>query len=365
MKFRLRKKFNKFIIWMLIGVVVLVGVNTIIPAPRHTPKTTKKIQGIWLTHVGNNFLSYTGQTDNVFHQLSGLNFNRIYVDVYNGGTTYPSNYSLKNNWITLPFTDPLKAAIKEGERQGLKIYAWYEHGMMLHLNSKFAKQHPNWLLKTSTGEKAIDQHLWLNPKHPDVQQYFINLFTEVAKNYPNLYGIQLDDHWGIPTQFGNHARVMTELTRKIYQAVKTINPNLIISLSPNSPSFSYRKYSQNWLYWVRQGFIDEVIVQIYRKTSQEVINTLKSSGLREASYYVPVAVGIYSGEFYRPKPINELNKQIKIAENYGYGYSLFCWESTYSPFRNIKPEHKEAFVKTYLGTKKLFFNLGRFLKLLV
>ncbi|NES46325.1 MAG: hypothetical protein F6K20_35130, partial [Moorea sp. SIO2C4] len=114
-----------------------------------------------------------------------------------------------------------------------------------------------------------------------------------------------------------------------------------------------------------QGLIDEVIVQIYRKTSQEVINTLKSSGLQEASYYVPVAVGIYSGEFYRPKPINELNKQIKITENYGYGYSLFCWESTYSPFRKVKPEHKEAFVKTYLGTKKLFFNLIRFLELLV
>ena len=42
---------------MLIGMVVLVGLNTIIPAPRNTPKTTNKIQGIWVTHVGNNFLS--------------------------------------------------------------------------------------------------------------------------------------------------------------------------------------------------------------------------------------------------------------------------------------------------------------------
>ena len=59
---------------------------------------------------------------------------------------------------------------------------------------------------------------------------------------------------------------MTELTRKVKEAVKKVNPNLIISISPNHPSFAYKKYSQNWLVWVRQKLVDEVIVQIYRRT---------------------------------------------------------------------------------------------------
>lgn len=74
--------------------------------------------------MGNAFLTYTTLTDNVFHQLSRLNYNRVYVDVYNNGTTYSSKYAPRNHLLSLPFTNPLKTAIKEGKRQGLKIYAW-------------------------------------------------------------------------------------------------------------------------------------------------------------------------------------------------------------------------------------------------
>ena len=332
-KKRIRTK--KLSTWLLIAVMGLITFNLLTTAPPHTPQTTNPIRGIWLTHVGNSLLSYTGRTDNVFHQLSRLNFNRVYVDVYNGGTIYPSKYVPKNNRITLPFTDPLKAAIKEGKRQGLKIYAWYEHGMMLHLNSKFAEKHPDWLLETSTKEKAIDRHLWLNPEHPEVQQYFLNMFTEVAQNYPDLYGIQLDDHWGIPIQFGDKAKAMTELTRKVTAAIKQVNPDLIISLSPNPISFSSHKYAQNWLSWIRQKLVDEIIVQVYRQTSQEVAQTIPNSGLEKASRYVPVAVGIYAGDFDRPKSLQKIKQQIEVVKKFGYGYCLFCWEYAFSPLRKL------------------------------
>ncbi len=34
--------------------------------------------------------------DNVFHQLSRLNFNQVYISVYNNGVTYPSKISDRN-----------------------------------------------------------------------------------------------------------------------------------------------------------------------------------------------------------------------------------------------------------------------------
>ena len=218
------KKIKRSLKLTLTIAIVIILFNIVTTAPQSQPQSSDKIQGVWLTHVGNSFLTYTGLNDNVFHRLSLQNFNRVYVDVYNGGTTYPSNYAPRNNFISLPFTDPLQAAIKEGKRQGLKIYGWYEHGMMVFPNGEIAKQHPDWILTTANGEQFVDNHLWLNPEHPEVKEYFINLFTEVATNYPDLEGIQVDDHWGIPIQFGNKVQAMTNLTRQIVKSVKQIRP---------------------------------------------------------------------------------------------------------------------------------------------
>lgn len=304
-------------------------------APQSQPQSSGKIQGVWLTHVGNSFLTYTGLSDNIFHRLSRQNFNQVYVDVYNGGTTYPSKYASRNKFISLPFTDPLQAAIKEGKRQGLKIYGWYEHGMMVFANGEIAKQHPDWILTTANGKQFIDNHLWLNPEHPEVKQYFVNLFTEVATNYPDLDGIQVDDHWGIPIQFGHKVQAMTDLTSQIVKSVKQINPNLIISISPNPYPFSLQKYSLDWLNWVKEGFFDEAIVQIYRKTSTDVAKSITHSGLKEASNYVPVAVGLFAGGEAKFTSLPEIEKQVNLVEQLGYGYSLFCWEYTSIPIRKV------------------------------
>ena len=315
--------------------IAIILFHTFTTAPKHTPQTSDKIKGVWLTHVGNSLLTYTGLSDNIFHQLSLQNFNRVYVDVYNGGTTYPSNYAPRNKLISLPLTDPLQTAIKEGKRQGLKIYGWYEHGMMVFPNGVIARQHPDWLLTTPNGKQFIDRHLWLNPEHPEVQKYFIDLFTEAATKYTDLNGIQVDDHWGIPIQFGNKVQAMTNLTRKIVKSVRAVNPNLIISISPNPYQFSLQKYSLDWLNWVREGLFDEVIVQIYRPTTTAVAQSMVHSGLQEADNYVPVAVGLFVGGEAKFTPLTEIEKQIDLVSQSNYGYCLFCWEYTSIPIRQV------------------------------
>ena len=311
-----------------IALLIFVFIARLTTAPNSTPQNSEKIKGVWLTHVGNALLTYTSLTDNVFHQLSRLNYNRVYVDVYNDGTSYSSKYAPRNYIVGLPFTNPLKTALKEGKKQGLKVYAWYEHGMMTFSHTELARQHPDWILTTSTGEKLIDRHWWLDPDNPEVQQYFIDLFTEVAASYPDLYGIQLDDHWGIPIQFGNKAAAMNHLTEKVVEAIRKNNPNLIISLSPNPLGFSIKKYSQNWLAWIEGGLVDELVMQLYRPTSQEVALAIDNSLLNEASKYVDVAIGIYAGGLDKQKPLAEIQKQIEVVKQYGYGYAIFPWETS-------------------------------------
>ena len=321
-------KHLKRLVWLFLsGIAIFTTITLLTIAPKHTPQQSELIKGVWLTHVGNAFLTYTHTTDNIFHQLSLLNYNRVYVDVYNGGTSYSSKYATRNYITSLPFTNPLRKAIAEGKRQGLKIYAWYEHGMMTFANAELARQHPNWVLTTNQGDKLIDGHWWLDPDNPEVQQYFVDLFTEVAASFIGLAGIQLDDHWGIPIQFGDLSTAMTELTYKVTTAIKQTNPDLIISLSPNPLGFSVKKYAQNWLAWVEADLIDELVMQLYRPTSQEVALAIANSRLPQVKQHAEVAVGIYAGSWENLKPLAEIQQQLTVVKANNYGYVIFPWET--------------------------------------
>ena len=337
----LPKKLKKLVRLGFITILIAIIVSLVNIAPSHQPQPSSLIKGVWLTHLGNSFLAYTTTIDNVFHRLSTLNFNRIYISVYNKGTIYPSQYAIKNYQATLPLTDPLQTAIKEGKRQGLKIYAWYEYGMMLNQNEQLGKQHPDWLLTTEDGTQIVNNNLWLNPAHPEVEKYWLNLLTEVATKYPELSGIQLDDHWGIPQAFGNYQAQMTNLTRKVLQEVRKVNSNLTISVSPNPVNFALKNYNQDWLSWVKEKLVDEIIVQIYRPTATEVANNISNSGLNVASQYVPVAVGIYTGDPRQRKSLTEIAEQISVVKKYNYGYSLFCWEYLFTPLHDSSTEARE------------------------
>ena len=314
-------------------------------APSHNPKDSELIKGIWLSHVGNALLTYTNSTDNAFNQLSRLNYNRVYVDVYNAGTTYSSKYAPRNYLLSLPLTNPLKTAITQGKRQGLKIYAWYEHGLMTFANARLAQQHPDWILTTANNEKLIDNHWWIDPANPEVREYFINLFTEVALSYPDLYGIQVDDHWGIPIQFGDYTEAVTELTREVMSAVRKARPNLVISVSPNPLGFSRRKYSLDWLTWINEGLVDELVMQLYRPTSSEVELAMNNSILAQIRNTVDVAVGIYVGGLFGQKPLAEIQQQMSIVQQYGYGYALFPWKTSLGILRRASRQEKENYLK--------------------
>lgn len=344
MKF-INRRIKRFSLSIAIAFLTIIFIIRLTSAPNNSPSQSESIKGVWLSHFGNAALTYSTTTDNVFHQLSRLNYDRIYVDVYNNGVTYPSKHAPRNHLLSLPFTNPLNTAIKQGTRQGLKIYAWYEHGLMTFGNAELAQQHPDWILTTKDDQKLIDRHWWLDPSNPKVQQYFINLFTEVAYLYPDLYGIQLDDHWGIPIQFGDKSAAMGELTTKVVQAIRKANPNLVISLSPNPLGFSVKKYSQNWLTWIKMGLFDELVMQLYRPTSQQVALSIDNSILSEVSNYVDVAIGIYAGGLGKKKPLAEIKQQIDTVKAYGYGYAIFPWSTSFGWLRWHSQKEKEFYLK--------------------
>ena len=86
------KQIKRLALLFASGIVIFVFLTFLTTAPNRIPQQSELIKGVWLSHVGNALLTYTNTTDNVFNQLSRLNYNRVYVDVYNGGTSYSIDF---------------------------------------------------------------------------------------------------------------------------------------------------------------------------------------------------------------------------------------------------------------------------------
>ena len=86
-------------------------------------------------------------------------------------------------------------------------------------------------------------------------------------------------------------------------------------------------------------------MQLYRPTSSEVALAIDNSVLSKVSQYVDVAVGIYSGDLYKLKPLAEIQRQIAVVKQYGYGYAIFSWKTSLGILRFDRRQEKENYLK--------------------
>ncbi len=340
------------------------------PESPPTPPFSNEIRGIWLTNVDSDVLFSTQRLERAIGRLKRLNFNTVYPTVWNGGyTLYPSKVAQKYFGIEVdPLPDfrdrdMLAEAIKFGHEQNLAVIPWFEYGLMTEEKSAIALKHPEWITKRQDGSEVFlygenDEHrlVWLNPAHPEVQKFLTELIVEVVKKY-DIDGIQLDDHFGMPVELGydnytvdlyqrSHfgrlppadvndpewmrwrSSYVSGLMRKITNAVRSIKPNCLISLSPNPREFSYTKYLQDWYSWVYAGWLDELIVQVYRTDIDGYISELSRPEWQDIRQRIPVAVGILTGLRIQNVDMRQIKGQVRIARELSFdGFSFFFYES--------------------------------------
>jgi uncharacterized lipoprotein YddW (UPF0748 family) len=178
----------------------------------------------------------------------------------------------------------------------------------------------------------------------------------VVRNY-TIDGIQLDDHFGLPSNLGydplsrklyrqetgNFAppadpdnlawktwrgNKLTQMLRAIFRAVKAENPGCTISLSPNPYGFSLKRYLADWQRWEQEGLIEELVLQIYRDNVLSFEAELRKPEVIAARNHIPVSVGVLTG--LKPKPVasNMIQRQVKSARRMGFaGVSCFFYET--------------------------------------
>jgi uncharacterized lipoprotein YddW (UPF0748 family) len=309
------------LLYVLIFTITLIGVvfNPIFLG--ETATLSAELRGVWLTNVDSKVLFSSLRTTAVLNRLQQLQFNTIYPTVWQGGyTLYPSSVAEEVFGISIDPTpglqsrDMLQELIDQGHQKKLTIIPWFEFGFMAPAESELVERHPNWLTQRQDGTtihtQGIHDRVWLNPFYPDVQQFILDLVLEVVENY-DIDGIQFDDHFGLPSDFGYddytlnlyrqetgkstapsqfresewvqwRADKISQFMARIFKSVKAIKPDCIISLSPNPYGFALSAYLQDWLKWQQQGWIEELIIQIYRSDMERFIAELEQPELQQA-----------------------------------------------------------------------------------
>ncbi|WP_071994136.1 glycoside hydrolase family 10 protein [Synechocystis sp. PCC 7509] len=380
----------------LIGLLSAIAFNFAqVPPIQAIPKPTE-LRGVWLTNVASGVLYTPWGVNRAISQLAKLKFNTIYPVVWNRGNTfYPSSVTKKVtgrdrdlSLQVLKFNqDVLAQIVKQAHRQGLRVIPWFEYGFMAPTNSQIAKRHPDWLTarrnaskisvdvnqQKATNSKVVDPMLtkgvWLNPFHPEVQKFMLNMIVEVVTNY-DVEGIQFDDHFGLPSDFGYdrftvnlyqqehqgknppnnpqdaqwlrwRADKLTNFMERVYKAVKAVKPKCLVTLSPNPQEYAYRATLQDWQTWVNRGLVEELICQIYRNDQKTFLAELQQTALQTARKKIPVGIGILTGSVTNPVALKQIKQQVQLVRDRGYsGVSFFYWESLWGYITPESPQER-------------------------
>jgi uncharacterized lipoprotein YddW (UPF0748 family) len=244
--------------------------------------------------------------------------------------------------------------------------------------SELALNHPQWLSQQQNGSQewvgAAGKVVWLNPFHPEVQAFIQSLVLELVTRY-DIDGIQFDDHLSLPREFGYdeytsnlyfqetnqkppanfkdeewvrwRADKITAFLTQLHQAVKEIKPKAIFSVAPNPYHTAYNAHLQDWLNWVRNGLVDELVVQIYRPDLKSFQREITTAEVQEAKQKIPTAAGVLTGLRNRQIGMQFVEEKVLLARNYGMGVSFFFYDTLW----NYAPESPQERI---LKLRRLF-----------
>ena len=261
-----------------------------------------EIRGVWLTNTDSSVLNSQENIAQAMEFLAETGFNVVFPVVWNRGVTlYPSAVMHKTFDISINSMyqnrDPLGEVVTQARRVGLKVIPWFEYGFASSYNlhgGLLLEKKPEWKACDCQGNLLKKNGFeWLNALDSQVQDFLLSLVLEVVTNY-DIDGIQGDDRFpAFPSeggydeitvkryhqQFGENpptnpqdkqwlqwrADILTEFLAKLYQQVKAINPQLIVSVAPNIYDWGFKEYLQDSVTWMERGIVDMINPQVYRR----------------------------------------------------------------------------------------------------
>jgi uncharacterized lipoprotein YddW (UPF0748 family) len=288
------------------------------------PPGPDEFRALWVDAYHDGIKSQS-QIDELVETAQAGSFNALVVQVRRRGDTYYP--SAIDPWApdATPGFDALAYLIQRAHAAGIEVHAWAttlaiwggstlpsdpEHTFITHgcredgASPECRESREYWLMISDSGDEPAANVYYLDPGHPDVVDYTVAIYTELAANY-NLDGLHLDyvrypaQTWGYnPTSLSRFRAQtgrddtpqpadaewlqwrrdqVTALVRKIYLTVTAIKPRLRISgalsTSGGAPtteatwysSTPYAHHLQDWRSWLEEGILDLGIPMTYKR----------------------------------------------------------------------------------------------------
>ncbi len=314
---------RRWIYCFLIGWIMMMLVGTDSFPAQAFPNNRPEVRALWVDAFRDGFKT-PDQVERLIQDAVRSNINTLIVQVRRRGDAY-YNHTIEprtEDPVLEAGFDALQYLIDRARPLGIEIHAWLN--TLVAWNSPVPPQDPNHIWNVH-GPKAVGRDNWvsyyrtydktkkawsdqltpsyyLDPGHPDVQDYTAAVYLNVIKQY-QVDGIHLDYSryaglgWGFnPTsieqynyQFGTSGlpspddprwqqwrREQTaNLVRKIYLKALAIRPDIKVSSAVitwgDGPvndgdwekSRAYVDVGQDWRSWLEAGMIDMVIPMNY------------------------------------------------------------------------------------------------------
>lgn len=333
-------------------------------------------RGVWIP-VG--FAPYdSASVETMMRNLSAANFNVIYLDVWDGhgvdaGTVYPSavvaDAGGPRQYPEFVGTDPLRTYIDIAHKYGIQVIAWFElMPFDISVSSDSIKADEPLLLKANPGWALVQRdttkvgyhhesygYYWgMDPAVSGVADFVVNLYTELAKNYPDLDGIESDIENDTTFSYSDTARIrfmretgkpdpltlpsnnsewlswrrlqVTNIVKRIYQNVKAVNPQCVITAAVDPPAWGLYKYLASWNVWSENNYVDMVDPMLYEPT------TYFDSELKGCLSFVPPGFKVNAGIDVTGNSLNDAISEIRDArENGAAGEVIWYYTPISSP----------------------------------
>ncbi|MGD9318212.1 MAG: family 10 glycosylhydrolase, partial [Anaerolineae bacterium] len=257
------------------------------------------------------------QIDELVETALTGNFNALVVQVRRRGDTYyPSTI---DPWApdATPGFDALAYLIERAHAAGIEVHAWAttlaiwggdtapaaaQHTYNLHGPGATGRDY--WLMTSQSGGEKASNVYYLDPGHPDVVDYTVAVYAELATHY-ELDGLHLDrvryawQDWGynptalarFQTQTGRNdvpepadpewlqwrRDQVTALVRRIYLTVSALDPQIRLSGALSAAGWPptatypwetrtpYTHQLQDWRSWLEEGILDLGMPMTYKR----------------------------------------------------------------------------------------------------
>ena len=305
---------RKYFLHLLFLVVIHILFLSNSHAQGVTPK--REFRAVWVATVNNidfpgkptrSSIALKEQWKKLVEKFQELGFNALIVQIRpSGDAFYPTELAPWSKYLTgiegigpdKDF-DPLKFMIEETHRQGMEFHAWMNPYRATMTVDSFNLAEENLFFKHRDWLVRYGRRFYFNPGLPEVREHIISVVSEVVKNY-DVDAVHFDDYFypykikntpfpdsllfqakpGRFTEIDDWRRNNIDLLiEELFLQVKLIKPHVRLGISPfgvwrnkaDDPSGSdteagvtaYDDVYADVVKWLRNGWIDYVVPQIY------------------------------------------------------------------------------------------------------